>query len=246
MQKISGYHRPDDLEEALALLDRDDTPTLIVAGATRVGAGLAGGGDVVDIQGFADDTITVAGNHVAYGAMVRLQELIDNDDSPALLAESALREGPNTLRNAATVGGTVATGDPESELLAALLVHEAQVTIAGPDGSTEIALEDLLEDRSALSGGIITKVTVDGTGETASARTGRTPADTSIVAVAGRVVAGGFRIAVTGVATHPILVDQAAVEDLQPPADFRGSSAYRRELAGVLIKRVIGLLGGSA
>ena len=246
MQTISGYHRPDDLNEALALLNRGDTATLVIGGGTQVSAGLAGAGEMVDIQAIADDTIAADGAGIVYGSLVRLQDLIDSELTPALLKETARREGPNTLRNAATVGGTVATADPESELVAALLVHEATIAIARLDGSLEVPLEELLDDRSLLTGGIITSVTVDAGGETASARTGRTPADTSIVAVVGRVVSGGFRLAMTGVASHPVLVAQTAVGQLQPPDDFRGSPAYRRELAEVLSKRVIALLGGAA
>ena len=245
MQTISGYHRPGDLEEAIALLSRTDTATIVVAGATRVGAGLEAVHEVVDIQAFADDSITSDGNRVNYGSMVRLQDLIDHEATPPLLAETARREGPNTLRNAATVGGTVATADPESELVAALLVHEARVAIARSDGTIAVHLEELLADQSLLAGSIIVSITVDGSGETASARTGRTPADTSIVAAVGRVVTDGFRIALTGVAPHAVLVDPATIEQLEPPGDFRGSAGYRRELAGVLTKRVIKLLGGA-
>lgn len=245
MQAISGYHRPGNLDEALALLNRNESVTLVIGGGTQVGAGLAGAGELVDIQAFADDTISATGNRVTYGSLVRLQDVMDNAHSPELLRETAGREGPNTLRNAATVGGTVATADWESELVAALLVHEATVAIARLDGPIDVPLEELLEDRSLLAGGVITSVTVEGGGETAAARTGRTPADTSIVAVAGRVVSDGFRLAATGVANHPVLVEPDAIEQLEPPEDFRGSPAYRRELAGVLSGRVIVLLGGA-
>ncbi len=245
MQTIHGYHRPADLEEALALLNRSDTPTVVIAGGTRVAAGLIQAGEVVDIQALADASISSADAHVSYGSLVRLQDLIDSEDTPALLAETAMREGPNTLRHTATVGGTVAGADAESELVAALLAHEATVTIARPDAQVDVPLDELLDDRSLLDGGIITAVTVDAGGETASARTGRTPADTSIVAAVGRVVPGGFRLALTGVGHHPLLIEQDDIERLDPPGDFRGSPAYRRELAAVLSKRVIAMLGGA-
>ncbi len=50
--------------------------------------------------------------------MVRLSDLEAHSDVPALLKDLSRREGPNTIRNAATVGGTIASGDPESELVA--------------------------------------------------------------------------------------------------------------------------------
>lgn len=246
MQTISSYHRPSGLEEALTLVGRSDVNTVVIAGGTMVTAAeLPAGTEVVDIQAAVAGTVDGSGDQVTMGGMTRLQDLIDNPATPSLLAELALREGPNTLRNASTVGGTVAAANPESELLAGLLVHDATVTIERLDGPEELPLAELLANRTVLNGGIISLISVVRGGETSSARTGRTPADASIVAAAGRVVADGFRIALTGVAATPVLVDPDDLTDLDPPADFRGSAEYRRELAGILSQRVVDLLGGA-
>jgi CO/xanthine dehydrogenase FAD-binding subunit len=53
-------------------------------------------------------------------------------------------------------------------------------------------------------------------------------------------------LALTGVAATPILVEPGDLAHLDPPGDFRGSSRYRRELAGILAKRVVDRLGGEA
>ncbi len=82
-------------------------------------------------------------------------------------------------------------------------------------------------------------------GETAWAGTGRTPVDTPIVAAYARVHDGETSLALTGVAATPLLVDPADVAALAPPADFRGSSEYRRSLAVVLTRRVLDSLGVS-
>ncbi len=246
MQRISSYHRPSGLGEALTLLGRSGVNTVVIAGGTMVTAGdLPAGTEVVDIQAAVAGTVDVHGDRVTMGSMTRLQDLIDSPATPSLLAELALREGPNTIRNASTIGGTVAAANPESELLAGLLVHDATVTIERPDGPDEVPLAELLANRALLSGGIISSISVVGGGETSSARTGRTPADTSIVAAAGRVVPDGFRVALTGVAATPILVDPDNLADLDPPSDFRGTAGYRRELARILSKRVVDLLGGA-
>jgi len=247
MHAISNYHRPSGLEEAVALLGRNDVHTIVIGGGTVVSAAdLPAETEVVDIQDAVSGAIERNGDRVTIGAMTRLHDLVEAPDTPPLLAELALREGPNTLRNASTVGGAVAAADPESELLAGLLVHEATVTIGNTAGSTEVPLPDLLANPSLLSGGVITSISVAGGGQTSSARTGRTPADTSIVAAAGRVVPDGFRVALTGVAATPVLVDTDNLANLDPPADFRGSTGYRRELARTLTRRVIEQLGGAA
>lgn len=247
MQMISEYHRPSQLGEALSLLGRQDVPTTVLAGGTAISvADAATGSEVVDIQDAVGATIERSADRVVFEAMARLRDVVDHEATPPLLVELARREGPNTLRNASTIGGTVAEAHPESELLAGLLVHNATIAVARSSGTEEIPLTELLSDQGLLSDGIITAVSAEIGGETASARTGRTPADTSIVAAAGRIVSSATRIALTGVAPTPVLVDPNNLADLDPPDDFRGSSVYRAELAGVLVQRVIAQLGGAS
>ena len=52
-----------------------------------------------------------------------------------------------------------------------------------------------------------------------------------------RATDGGQRIALTGVAPTPVLVQPG--DELDPVGDFRGSSDYRRALADVLMARVV-------
>ncbi len=245
MKTISAYHRPTSLDEAVSLLARAGVTTTLIAGGTTLNTvDLPPNTEVVDVQDVVAATVERRGDRVVYGAMLRLADLVDAAETPPLIADLARREGPNTLRNAATIGGTVAEGDWESELLAGLLVHDAKVSVTGHEA--DIALPDLFADWSLLDRSVITSVSVAIGGETASARTGRTPADVPIVAAAGRLVAGGVRVALTGVAATPVLVDASAPLALQPPADFRGSAAYRREIAEVLTARVVAQLGGAS
>lgn len=247
MKTITSYHRPAALEEAIALLSRTEVATKVIAGGTALnGAPTDSLFEVVDIQAAVGASVERMDDRVRYGAMARLQDVIDNPATPPLIADLAKREGPNTFRNASTIGGTIAEAHFESELLVGLLVHDAIVSIAGPGGSTEMAIDQLMADRKPLDHGIITAVSVVMGGETASARTGRTPADASIVAAAGRVVATGLSVAATGVAATPVLVDPDNLNALNPPADFRGTSEYRSHLAKVLVARVVSDLGGAA
>ena len=246
MPTIRAYHRPGTLDEALALVSRADVDATLLAGGTVVN-GLPDKHpiDVVDLQALGLDGMTVAGGRLDIGAMVRLQDLATHDLVPGLLRDLAHREAPNTIRNAATIGGTVAGGDWESELLAGLLAFEAEVSVVHGIGSETIALAELLADRDRLGLGIITTVSIAVGGEAAAARTGRTPADRPIVAVVGRRSEDGLlRLAATGVAATPVLIDE--VEELDPPADFRGSADYRRHLAATLRGRVAARLGEPA
>jgi len=246
MVTISDYHRPSTLSEAVALVGQADFNRVVVGGGTVIGGmGLPSGTEVVDLQAAVAATIEQVGDRAVMGAMARIQDVIEHTATPTLIVELGKREGPNTLRNAATIGGAIASAHPESELLAGLLVLEAVVTMMGPNGEAELPLADLLADRSVLSGTIITSVSVAIEGPIASARTGRTPADRSIVAAVARRAATGLFLALTGVAATPILVDPADLESLDPPPDFRGSAEYRLELARVLVGRVLSDLDGA-
>ncbi|NNC93312.1 MAG: hypothetical protein HKN80_12565 [Acidimicrobiia bacterium] len=245
MAPIRAYHRPDSIEDALALVARTDVDATILAGGTVIN-GLPDEDpvDVVDLQALELNELEPAGDGLRMGAMVRLSDLADSDLVPALLRDLARREAPNTLRNAATVGGTVAAADAESELLAGLLAFEATVSIAHAIGSDSIPLGELLADRSRLGLGIITGVTIAVGGDAAAERTGRTPADRPIVmAVARRAEDGTLVLALTGIDNTPVLLDPGDIPGVKPASDFRGSAEYRTELARVLAGRVLARLG---
>ena len=242
MTQLKQYHRPQTVPEALELLA--DPAAAVLAGGTRLVPQVGEWEKVVDLQAIGLNQIEMAGQSVRVGAMVRLQTLVDHPTLPPLIREMARREGANTMRNTATLGGTIATADPESELYAALLVHEAEVTWATAAGRRTTPLADF----KLTAGGLILEVTMAAGGKTASARVGRTPADKPIVAVAGRSSDGDPRgtplIAICGIAARPRLVSAVEAADLDPPADFRGSSAYRKQMALTLMRRVLNELQG--
>jgi probable selenate reductase FAD-binding subunit len=238
MAKVSAYSRPASLEEVLVLLGR--AGAVAIGGGTKVNArDTTQTVEIVDLQALDLDGVGRGnGGAMRIGATVTLQQLVDDDDVPAVVREAARREQPSVLRAQATVGGVIVTADSESELLAVLLVHDAVVRIAGPAGPEELTLEGVLAELPFPSHKIVTAVTIDTAGSSAVARAGRTRADRAIVAAAARVGPGGAqRLAVSGVAATPILVE--GTDDLDPPGDFRGSSEYRRALAQVLAARAL-------
>ena len=244
MPKLKAYHRPSSIEETLQLLSRPGVNTVIVGGGTYIVAHMPELVDeVVDLQALNLNNINYTGQGLTLGSMVTLQTLVEEEQAPAFLREAARREGPNTLRQTATIGGLIAGFDKESELLAAFLVCDAQVAVHTKSGLKHLALPHFLRDiPSALAGGIITSVSLSTLGKTASERVARTPADRPIVAaVARRGPDDKTRLALCGVANTPVLVDwerdiKAAIT---PPHDFRGSAEYRRQMAATLAKRVI-------
>jgi probable selenate reductase FAD-binding subunit len=267
MPRIKEYHRPQTLEEALKLLQVDQSAVPLAGGTDLIPSGAARARSVVDLQALGLDALSTEGFHLHIGATVSLQRLIESPMAGRFLAEAAYLEGPLTYRNAATIGGTIATRDPLSHVLIALLVLDTEVHLRLPDQAT-VSLDRILDKpRKFLDGGLITGVTAlseKGAPGVAMARVARTPRDKPIVAVAVRVtreenLCGGVTIALAGVADRPIrayeaedqlkgqpfdkkLVDVAVetlVKHIHPPSDFRGSGEYRREMAAVLTRRVL-------
>ncbi len=234
--KATAYHRPGTLDEALALLS--EPGSVVLAGGTAVNDRTVGvpGLDpgettvaVVDIQSLGLDGIEQDGSAMQIGAAATLQAVADSEAVPDLLRELARAELPSTLRNTATVGGLWASGSGESPLLAGLLAYGAAATTIGPGGE------------------LITVISIAADGVGAWSRTGRTPADVPIVAAVGRRDGtGAVHLALTGVASEPVLVDPSdPIAGLDPPGDFRGSPEYRLELARIHSRRVLAELGSS-
>lgn len=235
MSSNHAYHRPTTLEDALRLLA--EPGAVVLAGGTTLVARLADAyRAAVDLQALGLDKIAVGEQRMTVGATATLRALVDHPATPALIRQCARREGPNTFRNAGTIGGVAAVASRESELYAALLVHEADVAVATRSGHEQRPLDGLV----LPPGAIITAVSFSLDGKTAVERVARTPADAPIVAaVVRRTPDGRTLLALTGVGVRPLLISPADLAELEPPADFRGSSVYRKEMGRVLSERVL-------
>lgn len=268
-KKPSSYYRPRSLEEALGQLSKPDTKPL--AGGTML---LANGTNsaVVDLQDLGLDQLEYGQGILTTGSMTRLTDLSrfisdivqtesaeTSEGAGPLLINSIHRSGPNTFRNAATVGGVVASRIADSELLAALLVLDAEITLLDQAGR-KIGISDYLAAEHRPDG-LIGEVAIPWqSGISASDRVARTPADYPIVSVTiFRPAQGQARLAVTGIDLRPIRVEeaeqalasgagveevaQAAKDRTRHPGDFRGDTGYRAEMAFVLTKRLLGGIG---
>ena len=247
MPRVVSYHRPSSLPDALKLLRRAGVDTRVLAGGTMVNAGYQDGDaspiEVVDLQALdlagIDELSDAPRRSLRVGSMTTLGALAGSVLVPTFLRDLARSECPSTLRNMATIGGTIAGASRESAMLAGLLACRATVVIAHIDTTRTISLASLLDSPPLLRASIVTEVSIEvpdsGTWEAVR----RTPADTPIVAVAGARYGTEVSLAVSG-AHRPFAFNGSVPTSL--PGDFRGSGEYREEMIRTLLTRVSALL----
>ncbi|NJN82999.1 MAG: hypothetical protein HC802_12450 [Caldilineaceae bacterium] len=246
MAILQEYHAPSTLAEAVALLGRREARLVPLAG----GAQLVGQLEtrqrpevdgVVDLRSLALDEIWLQDNLLHLGATATLSQVIAHEAAgtlaDSLLSRTARAEGPLNWRNAATVGGIIATAADDSEFYAALLALDGTVLTQTADGASATPLRDFVRQPGAL----ITAVTVSWTtARGGHARVARTPSDRPIVAAVVVSTPNQPRIAFCGVGDRPVLHGDM----LAPPDDFKGSADYRRAMAEIVLARALAEIAG--
>lgn len=271
--RVSEYHRPATVEDAVALLRRKSPRTRVLAGGTWLNGqphGLIEA--VVDISSLGLGKIEreTSSARLRIGAAVTLhsiEETLNQFPGLDVLSATAHAMAGLNIRNQATIGGTIATADSSSPLVTALLACNADLVIQASQERT-VSLSGFLSYRQNIldDGALITAIVLPiPSSDTHSAyeRVARTPRDYPIVcAVASCAIkdgiAGNMRVAVGGIADTPIrltqlelalekkrvasLLDMAlddAIGRLSPPDNWLGSSEYRKDVAGTLVRRAV-------
>lgn len=144
------YTVPGTLDEAIvALSDGGEDAKLLAGGHSLIPLmklRLAAPTLLVDLRRVPGlNGVERQNGHWRIGAMTRHAELQDNADL-GLVARAAAGIADQQVRNRGTIGGSLAHGDPASDLPNILLAFEGTVTAMGPDGVREIAAADLFQD----------------------------------------------------------------------------------------------------
>jgi carbon-monoxide dehydrogenase medium subunit len=143
---------PKSLAEAIKLLDPDDAMVRPFAGGTALmlmmKAGVFHPTRLVSLGKIEKKYSGIAAdkNGLRIGAMTTLSALEHSADVRKLtpVITRTLRTLSNVrVRNVATVGGALAHADPHMDLPPVLIALGASMSVAGPQGVRELAVEDL-------------------------------------------------------------------------------------------------------
>ena len=261
------YARADSVDEAIALLaEHGDDAKLLAGGHSLLPLmklRLATPSVLVDVGRLRElSFVRDDGDTIAIGGLTRHHDVEHSGvlhEHVPLLAAAAGEVGDPQVRHRGTLGGSLAHGDPASDLPAVVLALRGDIVARGSDGERVIPADDFFLgflETALAPDEIITEVRVPKAGGAGWAfeKFNRRAQDWAIVGVAA---VGGERpgVALVNMGSTPVragavedaLRDGAspadaaahAGDDTEPPADLNASSEYRRHLARVLVGRAL-------
>lgn len=267
------YAAPDTLQDAIqALVDGGEDAKLLAGGHSLLPLmklRLAAPTLLVDLRkvpglhGFEREN-----GHWRIGALTE-HAVLEHSPELGVIADVAATIADPQVRHRGTIGGSLAHGDSASDLPAAMLICEAEVTLQGPSGQRTLPVSELFVDYLTTAVGedeVLTEIRVpalDGWGHSYH-KFNRRSEDWAMVGVCAvaDVADGTFRdvrVGLTNMGSVPLrasAVEQAlrgqpatpesiaaaaahAADDTNPPADLNASADYKSHLARVLAKRAI-------
>jgi aerobic carbon-monoxide dehydrogenase medium subunit len=264
------YEVAESVEHAISLLgSRDDTKVL--AGGHSLlpllRLRLARPSLLVDV-GRLDELSYVrdAGDSIAIGALTRHHDVVTapllHDHNP-LVAYAAGLIGDPQVRHRGTIGGSLAHGDPASDLPAVALALDCDIDITGPGGVRTVPASEFFLGVFQTAAGpdeLVTEVRVPKqSGDHVWSylkfrRRAQDWATVGVAAVAKRSNGGVEEAAISLVSMGATPLRAGAAEaawnagedpgavaaaGTDPPSDTNGSADYRRHLVQVLVRRAV-------
>jgi aerobic carbon-monoxide dehydrogenase medium subunit len=272
------YDAPEGLDQAIRLLEENGDEAKLLAGGHSLlplmKLRLAAPALLIDLR-------KVPGLHGIQredgswriGALTPHAEL-ERTPELGIISVTAGTIADPQVRNRGTIGGSLAHGDPASDLPAILLICEGSVTLQGPNGQRSVAAGDLFRDylETAIEPTeVLTEVHVpalDGWGFSYQ-KFNRRSEDWAMVAVSAVVKQTGdicedVRVGLTNMGSKalragaveealrgkPLNADtiaraaEQAAEGTDPPADLNATAEYKSHLARVLTRRALSEAAG--
>jgi aerobic carbon-monoxide dehydrogenase medium subunit len=268
------YERAASVDEALELLGREDAK-LLAGGHSLLPLmklRLAQPALLVDIGRLEElSYVRDAGEQLAIGALTRHHDVANDplvQEHCPILSYTAGMIGDPQVRHRGTIGGSVAHGDPASDLPTVLLALDAELAMRGPEGERTVPAGEFFRGLFETALGpqdLLTEIRVPKLGAWKGwsyLKFNRRAQDWATVGVAAVLrrengTVEEASVALTNMGLTPIrarAVEEAlagsaadsaaeaaakADEGSSPPSDTNASADYRRELARVLTRRAL-------
>jgi carbon-monoxide dehydrogenase medium subunit len=261
------YVRATDVSDAIRLLGEHGDDAKLMAGGHSLlplmKLRLAAPSVVIDIGRLRDlSYVRDDGDTIAIGALTRHRDVETSEvlrTHVPLLSHVAGQVGDPSVRHRGTIGGSIAHGDPASDLPAATLALGATFRVVGPKGERSVAaadfyrgfLETALAADEVLTEIVVPKVTGAGW---SFQKFNRRAQDWAIVGVAA-IRNGTTGIGLVNMGSTPLRATAAeealaggaspaeaaahAADGIDPPEDLNASPEFRRHLATVLVRRAL-------
>lgn len=266
------YEVAESVDEAVGLLGSRDDAKLLAGGHSLIPllrlrfsrpALLVDIGRVGDLRYVRD-----AGEQLAIGALTRHNDLQHDplvQEHTPILSHTAGLIGDPQVRHRGTIGGSVAHGDPASDLPTVLTALDADFLVRGPGGERTIPAAEFFRsvfDTALGPQDVLTEIRVPKLGPAgwSYVKFTRRAQDWATVGVAAVVrrsngTIDSSAIALTNMGPTPVRAHSAeaalktpedaaaaadaVVQESDPPSDTSGSAEYRRHLATVLARRAL-------
>jgi carbon-monoxide dehydrogenase medium subunit len=245
------YVRAGSVEDALEALGQPDAK-LLAGGQSLLPAmklRIARPSIVVDIGGLGLAGIEERNGELIVGALTTWHELEGFDPRPAYraIADCAAGIGDLQVRNLGTIAGSLAHADPAADMPAVTIALGARLTVRSKSGARTIDAADLALGpftTSLAADELITEVVipVPSAGSGSAYVAVEHPASGFALAGAAAFLGadGTRRVAVTGVAAAPFLLD-GELDDAGLYGDRFAPVEYRRQLARTMVDRATAL-----
>jgi carbon-monoxide dehydrogenase medium subunit len=261
-----AYERATSVEHAIELLGRDEDAKVLAGGHSLIPllrlrsyvrpSLLVDVGRLEDLRYIRED-----GDGIAIGALTRHAQVVADPllaGKCRLVAEGAALVGDPQVRHRGTIGGSIAHGDPASDLATIALTLDADLVAQGPDGERTIAASEFFTGPFSTALGhsdVLREIRVPKIETGVYLKFQRRAHDWATVGVAAARVDGSVHVGLASMGPTPLrarAVEEAlaggaspeeaaarAAEGAEPPSDVNASSEYRAHLARVLVRRAL-------
>ena len=264
------YEVAESVDHAIGLLGEREDAKLLAGGHSLVPAmklRIARPASLIDIGRLSDlSYVREEGDMIAIGALTRHKDVAGAallQEHCPIVAFTAGQIGDPQVRHRGTIGGSLAHGDPASDLPTVILALHGELVARGPAGDRAIAAAEFFTGvfQTALAPDeLLVEIRVPKLGSAGWSymKMNRRAQDWATVAVAAVTRTNGAlptTIALTNMGATPLrasasedalaggssIEDAAALaaEGTEPSSDHAASAEFRRHLARVLTKRAL-------